>query len=301
MALDSDGRLWVGTYEGGIFIRELDGAWTQHLNDPDDPMSLPDNRIIGSGIAVDPRTDGGMWVIFDNEGLAHWDGESWDVGEYSLNLPSNLLWTAFTDPETGDLWVGSEGGVTRFDGLTWGVFGAKDGLLSPVTYAIAKDADGGYWLGGRSGLSHYLPEGTPPWIKVVGINDQRQVNGPMSASVYANENVLIDFDAGDLQTPRDKLKILYRQTDGTSTSAWREISPGYLQLVFTEAGDYVLEFLVRDQSFNYSRVEAQPLVVLPPPPTVMIPLLGESNKISFRRWSFSACLRLAAPAMSVWR
>ena len=127
LAIDTLGRLWIGTQQDGITIRSLDGKWTQLRHDPADPESLPADQVASSGLAPDLNSEGGMWALFVN-GLMHWDGQRWLPGDPANELPSNLIWTIYSDPEDGSLWIGSEAGVTRFDGTTWGTLDAKDCL-----------------------------------------------------------------------------------------------------------------------------------------------------------------------------
>lgn len=282
MALDSMGRLWLGTRGDGIFLRQSNGSWRQFLHDPNDPDSLPGNFIEGSGLAPDPKVDGGMWAIVSQQGLVHWDGQRWSLADPSNQLPSNLLWTVYTDPVDGSLWIGSEAGVSHFDGLTWGTFNTQDGLLSPIIYAIVRTEEGGYWMGGRTGLSYYRPDHTPPWIRIGLLtgNYQRAANGELQITL--GDDLIVNFTAGDLQTPVEKLKILYRETGPQHFYDWREIAGDFLQVNFQETGEHLLEFWARDQSFNYSAIATQRITVIPPPQRVNVPLLGPVEREIFQ-------------------
>ncbi|MBV7333418.1 hypothetical protein KFU94_35320 [Chloroflexi bacterium TSY] len=298
LALDSTGSLWIGTSTADIWVRSPDGSWQVHGRELFDSLASFANLPVHLelSLAPDPQTPGGMWLAIDRVGLFHWDGTTWTDGDPEQNLPTTFLWTLFTDGQSGDLWIGNEAGVTRFDGTTWGTFKASDGLRSPAIYAIAKTAEGGYWFGGRQGLSYYQPDRTSPWLlldSVVGATEPNEpfVNGQVSetnltVSDSANREasgieavvgtpVSIRLRYGDLQTPQQRLKLLYRQRSDSQSSAWTEFTPPF-EPQFDATGLYVLDFRVRDQAFNYSVMSSLPVSVIARTPTIRIPGQGEA-------------------------
>jgi ligand-binding sensor domain-containing protein len=54
------------------------------------------------------------------------------------------------------MWVGTEGGVSSFDGETWTSFTKADGLAEDFTQVIAQDRHGHMWFGSRCGISRRL-------------------------------------------------------------------------------------------------------------------------------------------------
>jgi signal transduction histidine kinase/ligand-binding sensor domain-containing protein len=53
------------------------------------------------------------------------------------------------------LWIGSEGGVTRFDGTRFVSFGVQEGLRTGAINAMLEDPDGRLWLGCEHGISFW--------------------------------------------------------------------------------------------------------------------------------------------------
>ncbi len=133
-----------------------------------------------SAIAVAP--DGAVW--FGTEGgVSRFDGKKWTTyrvadGSVPANgslsrvsahrhaaelLPrgsdglTNNTVHAIAVAADGALWVGTDGGVSRFDGKNWTTYTPADGLASHVVTAIAVAPDGALWFGTRSGASRYLP------------------------------------------------------------------------------------------------------------------------------------------------
>jgi ligand-binding sensor domain-containing protein len=282
LALDNLGRVWAGTNNAGIWVRELDGEWRQFVHDPQDPGSLPGNRVYSLSLAADAQIAGGMWAIVDGEALVRWDGIRWQRAARSWPLPSNLLWTVFSDPQDGSLWIGSEAGVTHYDGITSHTFDANDGLQSAVIFAVARTPEGGYWFGGSTGLTYFLPDKTPPWVELGPLSGE-PVEGTSGLPVLpVGESVMLHYEAGDLQTAPEQLRVLQRVAGPKVTTPWEATDDNYFRHTFDEPGIYTLELLARDESFNYSEFETLRVEIIAPPVLVTLPGLGAVEVGVFR-------------------
>lgn len=73
-------------------------------------------------------------------------------------LPENSV-HAIAQTTDGYLWLGTEEGLTRFDGVRFVTytFHNSPGLASDYILALAASRDGSLWIGTDSGLSHYVP------------------------------------------------------------------------------------------------------------------------------------------------
>src|SRR5690348_8200136 len=71
------------------------------------------------------------------------------------HLPGVVL--ALAQTLDGNLWVGTEFGLLRFDGVRFVPWAARPDqpLTSQYTNALAAARDGGLWIGTREGLSHW--------------------------------------------------------------------------------------------------------------------------------------------------
>ena len=282
LAIDTLGRIWAGTYEAGVWLRELDGNWRQFRHNAADASSLPGDAVVAHGLAADAHVRGGMWVIVEGGGLARWNGEQWQRGEGFFPVPSGLLWTLYADPGDGSLWIGSEMGVTRYDGSTWYTFGAEDGLQSPVIFSVVRALEGGYWFGGSTGLTYFLPEQTAPWVELGEFARTILRDDDGLPIVNVDELLMIRYRVGDLQTPAGKMTAIQRVTGPNLVTEWIATDGDYLRYQFREPGVYVLELRGRDLSFNYSEIAAQSVRVVVPPALVPVPLLGEVEIGVFR-------------------
>ncbi len=81
--------------------------------------------------------------------LHHYSHRFWSVRD---GLPRNTI-TALAQTSDGYLWVGTDEGVARFDGVRFQVFDARNTaqLPVPVVTALAAARDGSLWIGTRGG------------------------------------------------------------------------------------------------------------------------------------------------------
>ncbi len=62
---------------------------------------------------------------------------------------------AICQDNSGYIWVGTLGGLSKFDGINFENFSVKDGLLTNQINSIYKDSKGNLWLGTLGGVSFY--------------------------------------------------------------------------------------------------------------------------------------------------
>jgi AAA+ ATPase superfamily predicted ATPase len=288
LVLDPLRQLWVGTLENGIFVQGKDSVWTHYPHIPDNPNTIGGNSIV----ALSPVAGGGVWAAVNRVGLFYWDGEKWLDFTSRIELPSNLLYILYTDPVDGSLWIGSEGGVTRYDGRTWETFHVSDIMPNASIFAITRAQDGSYWFGSKDGLTFYRPEQTPPWIRIDTIAGSTTQIAANKVEIETGGQIGVRFVAGDLHTTPAELDILYRIIGPGYIGEWLPTASEFLQLTpFEQIGLYRVELMARDQSFNYSDAASLSIDVVAPPPTVQLPLLGTVQRDAL--FAFSAIAAVA--------
>ncbi len=154
---DYKGFLWIGTSDG---LNRYDGCWFKlYKNDPNDPGSLPDNKI---HTIYEDRNDN-LW-IGTYGGLSRYDRETDSFINYRRNadVPASLSdgeVYCICEDSTGALWIGTYGG-----GLDKLVGGDKfihyrsnpadpRSLSNDNVWAIYEDSDGRLWIGTDGGLN----------------------------------------------------------------------------------------------------------------------------------------------------
>jgi ligand-binding sensor domain-containing protein len=74
------------------------------------------------------------------------------------SIPEGLVQTQVTclyEDSKGFLWIGTKGGVSRFDGYSFKNITVNDGLLSPYVLQITEDHEGNIWIIHKWGISKY--------------------------------------------------------------------------------------------------------------------------------------------------
>jgi len=145
-------RVWFGTSGGLSRLDTTTGEWHDFTG-----------AISADVTALLLDSDGRLWVGTQGEGLAVWDGQTWQSYRTgNSEIPYNTV-TALAEVEPGVLWVGTAspselGGVlARFDGQTWKHYTRQNsGSSMAEPLAIAQDSQGRWWIGTRtSGIDIY--------------------------------------------------------------------------------------------------------------------------------------------------
>jgi len=162
---DREGRLWVGTGEGGLHRLDGDGRVIERfVHDPGNPASLSDDYIT----ALVEDSHGKLWVGTRSGGLNALDRSSGQVVRYlpdpgDEDALSYHYITAIVEDSRGRLWVGTGGGgLNRAENRVGGGqrftrFTESDGLIDDDVMGIVEDDDGSLWLSTKRGLSRFDP------------------------------------------------------------------------------------------------------------------------------------------------
>lgn len=105
---------------------------------------------------------GNVWIstrsaIPENVGLSLWIRGENRIREFGAaeNFPVKMAASSFCEDARGNIWIGFyNGGLARYDGRTFTVFGAGDGLPNGYVSSLLLDPAGRIWVGtGESGLT----------------------------------------------------------------------------------------------------------------------------------------------------
>ncbi len=186
LLLDRDGRLWVGTELDGLDLLEPEtGTVIHHRHDPDDPTSLPGDQV--RALYEDRR--GRLWVGTVAGGLARInraatgraatgraatgraatgraaaDGATVSFVNYRHDPedPGSLSHDhvrAILEDREGSLWIGTVGGLDRFDDATGTFEHFRHDPANPASLSatgvrsLLQDAEGRLWVGASAGLN----------------------------------------------------------------------------------------------------------------------------------------------------
>jgi hypothetical protein len=135
VAIDEQGNKWFGTDKG---VSKFDGVhWTSYT-------SANTNNILNSAYSIAIDLKGNVWFGTNPDGLIKFDGTNWT----KYNHPSNsgTINTVVAD-KLGNIWIGTEAGISKFDGTNWINYTYNNGSLLNYVSSIAIDSHGNKWMG----------------------------------------------------------------------------------------------------------------------------------------------------------
>lgn len=217
LAQDREGSLWIGTYAGG-------------LNQLKDVALL--TYTSAHGLAADEigtvalARAGGVFVGLDA-------GEIYRLTQGRLHslaaagaVRSAAIGALHEDPR-GRLWVGSEGGLLRYEAGRWKRFTASDGVPEVSVRAVFQDSGGRTWIGTEgAGVVRLSPSDVPTRISKRDGLPSEQVrafledrDGTLWIATYGGL-VAVRGEQMDVYTTKDGLpsefvRALYEDAAGT--------------------------------------------------------------------------------------
>ncbi len=138
--VDKHQTVWAGGINNGGLFRRVGESF----------QLVPGTReLLVSALFEDRATN--LWVGAEN-GLARWDGKSWQSFSKRDGLPGNAV-RAIAEDAQGILWIGTDGGgLARFQNGTFTqIRQSPGGLPSDSVTALLTDADGVLWVGTSGG------------------------------------------------------------------------------------------------------------------------------------------------------
>ncbi len=172
----SDGTMWYGTNNG---LRAANGGDITTLS-PWQPAHTSSNRIsagldgttwVSTGIglyrvsreemstpapglvarAFYIEKDGDIWIGTNGSGLVHLHPRLVQMYTTANGLPFNNIVMAVLPAQDGHLWIGSNCGLSMFDGDHFHPFSERDGLKNSCVWSLAQDREKNLWIGTYGG------------------------------------------------------------------------------------------------------------------------------------------------------
>ena len=140
--LDHDDNLWVSTNSGFARLRDAHLAeWIGEGNP----------RAFKSVVSAFEDREHNLWLGSQLEGLArYWNGWTRRYSVYD-GLNDRIVWSLSRAPD-GTVWVGSNDGVSMFDGKRFTLVVPGSALPHPQAYNLLAEADQ-IWIGTRRGVA----------------------------------------------------------------------------------------------------------------------------------------------------
>jgi len=162
MSETSDGKLWLGTRDKGLFYM-IDGRVSAVAK------GRPSVKIT----CLLPLENGKMWVGTEN-GVVLWNGAELT----QTGVPSSLRHTgvlAMIRDRDSNIWVGTAGGLLRVNGEGVSFDGSRGGTSEPVT-ALFEDREGNVWVGRPQGIERLRETA---FVTYSAVGPQSESSGPI--------------------------------------------------------------------------------------------------------------------------
>jgi ligand-binding sensor domain-containing protein len=217
LTLDKDKNLWIGLFDKGV--KKYNGTtWTSYTT----KEGLSSNEIMC--MATDKA--GTIWVGTLGEGLCVFDGNSWK----KVTGPVDLYIETIEKAPNGDLWVGTRGGVSIYNGVTWKHITETGSLISNNITDIAFDNKGLPWITTNKGVSRQVILKLPTSIRQ---QSQEFVNSGSPVKMIINNHSGLLTVSVSLAQPQALSLTLYT----LNGKMVRQIS-----YAASHAGDHVIPF-----------------------------------------------------------
>ncbi|MDO6569258.1 response regulator [Alteromonas sp. 1_MG-2023] len=163
MLIDSQDRLWIGTWGGGLNLyQRTTQNFIHYVQDDANPSSLGGNKIQ----ALFESRSGQIWVGTNGGGLNLFN-EADNAFVRFVNSPNDIttighdrVWSIAEDPD-GNIWVGTSEGLYRKsrESESFKRFGdSPDGLDHPEVRAVYINKKGHMWLATRNSFGRFHPK-----------------------------------------------------------------------------------------------------------------------------------------------
>ena len=132
-----DGSVWAG---GNSLVRYQEGSW-QAIQGPKE-IEREDTSWIR---VMDVDREGSVWLGTFSYGVFRHSEQGWTRYTVRDGLTDNAV-KAITQGNDGSIWVGTDRGVSRFDGRSW-TTSALPAALAPIgPYGLRTTDDGALWI-----------------------------------------------------------------------------------------------------------------------------------------------------------
>lgn len=157
---DNKGNIWFTTYNSGIFkFNPRDNSWRNYVSNPENPHSLPYNKVISAYEDSQQR----LWFSMLGRGFCSFnpDTEVFTTYDSPQGLANEVIYKILEDKDDV-LWLTSNKGLIRFDLKTRGshTYTDNNGLLTnQFNYSSGiKSKDGTFYFGSINGFIAFKPE-----------------------------------------------------------------------------------------------------------------------------------------------
>lgn len=202
MEEDASRDVWIGTHDSGLY--RFDGAvWSCFRGFGEPFLQIEDCAPILPGElhqinALADDGEDGVWVGTEN-GLVHM------AGLVRIPLPEHLAAetsgrriTALWRSQTGELWIGLDNGLLRYEGKFVRSPPGSDAISLGTVRAIRGDGDGNVWIATQDGVWRYRDAWEPMHVDTTSAEKQEDVRASVNEHYLIAERFLVPIVRGSV-------------------------------------------------------------------------------------------------------
>ncbi|MFO1476400.1 MAG: two-component regulator propeller domain-containing protein [Verrucomicrobiota bacterium] len=193
LAVDLEGRLWVGTETGLI-------CYDRNLNRTN---AVPFPWYETQALHVDKK--GAVWAGTSGGGLHRYYNGQLTNFRKADGLADDFVRSIAEDSE-GSLWVGTRNGLSQLSDVKIPTIGKSEGLSADVVVSTAPARQGGLWIATDHGFISYQDGRMTNYVTGIGLSDSYVkgiyeahngdiylLNGTMDIEIYSGTNIVAHY------------------------------------------------------------------------------------------------------------
>jgi signal transduction histidine kinase/ligand-binding sensor domain-containing protein len=202
----SDGTIWIGSFDEGLFRMKPDGTLLQqYRHEGDYPGGMSNNTV--TSIFEDAFKN--IWITTEGGGLLQYKKDNNTFSRYTVKngFPTNFLFRIEEDQDH-TFWISSSRGLINFNPQTQYVktYTKSDGLLTnQFNYSSSyKDGDGRIYFGSLKGLISFDPQALKnkvfdPAIFITNFHvqhtgeNENQESYPFNQSIISSQEIRLQY------------------------------------------------------------------------------------------------------------
>ncbi len=184
---DSEGDLWFGTGDEGVFkIEDFTGSSLGKIETFNINNGFPDNTVWD----ILSDNNGNIWFGTDKAGIVKYDKDQFRNYSIEQGFPDKQVLCLYQDVEE-NIWTGTfSSGICRLMGEHFCHYTEEQGLANCQIYDIDQDSDGNYWLASHGrGLIKFAFYNGKPFCKSYTIDNGLPDNYINSIYITEDDNI----------------------------------------------------------------------------------------------------------------
>lgn len=294
MFSDSQGRLWIGTYNGLHLYNHAHDRFTVYQQRNGDPASLTNNTVL----CINEDPNGSIWIGTQhgfNRLVADGDGTISFENHFAQNGFPNDYVHAIEPDKLGNLWMSTNSGIVKYaiDNGEFHNFDTRDGLISNIFSENSSfvSNEGEISFGSIKGVTSFFPDSIslntqipPVYITGITINNEDVTAGDTIAGRVVLSHV--SFETHDLT-------LSYQQNIITfSFSALDYHAPDKNQYLYRLSGF--------DQDWVYSGDRRHATYTNLPPGNYTFTVLASNSDKAWNKEGTSITIKILPPPWKTW-